>query len=279
MYRENPGLLAKYAREDIDWTKHTPNKLETVDIKNLYDSLWGVKPRITLPKLIDQEPELNLEDIMTPIDQQEIHKRITRIKASVAAGPDGLRKQDISRMAARELLWLWFNIVMVRGYQPAAWRKNRTTLLPKNGQDLSQVTNYRPITISSILARLYWGIVDQKLRRSVRMNPRQKGFTSEAGCFNNVHILSELLRHSKITEGLVAVQLDVSKAFDTVPHEIIGEALRRKGLPELVVQLVEDSYRNVETVVKNGEEEIQINIQRGVKQGNPLSPLIFNMVM
>lgn len=54
MYRENPGLLAKYVREGIDWTKHTTNKLETVDIKNLYDSLWGVKPRINLPKLIDQ---------------------------------------------------------------------------------------------------------------------------------------------------------------------------------------------------------------------------------
>lgn len=217
--------------------------------------------------------------VMMPIIVSKIDKRLARTKLNVAAGPDGLVKKDFSRMAAKEILRLWFNVILVRGYQPTAWRRNRTTLLPKDGLDHTNVTNYRPITISSILARLYWGIVDQRIRRCVKMNPRQKGFTTEAGCFNNVHIFSELLRHSKQTEGMVAVQLDVSKAFDTVPHEIIGEALRKKGLPELVVRLVVDSYDDVQTVVKNGEEEVAIKIQRGVKQGDPLSPLIFNMVM
>lgn len=223
---------------------------------------------------------MDLDMILDPIVPREIEKRITRTKANVgpAAGPDGLCRKDISSLAAKEIVRLWFNIILVRLYQPLAWRINRTMLLPKDGLDHTKVTN-RPITISSILARLYWGIVDQKLRRSVVINQRQKGFTSEAGCFNNVHILNELLRHSKTTEGLVAVQLDVSKAFDTVSHEAIGEALRRKGLPELVVRLVEDSYKNVRTIIKNGEDEIGIHIQRGVKQGDPLSPLIFNLVM
>jgi hypothetical protein len=111
------------------------------------------------------------------------------------------------------------------------------------------------------------------------ITPRQKGFTSEAGCFNNVHILSKLLQHSKVIEGLVAVQLDVSKAFDTIPHEAIGAALRKKGLPELVVRLVEDSYKDVHTIIKNKEDVIEIKLQRGVKQGDPLFPLLFNLVM
>ncbi|CAH2018675.1 unnamed protein product [Acanthoscelides obtectus] len=68
----------------------------------------------------------------------------------------------------------------------------------------------------------------RKLRAKARFSPRQKGFMNESGCFNNIHILNELLRHSKAKNGLVVTQLDVSKAFDTVPHQAIGHALRRK---------------------------------------------------
>ncbi|XP_039303390.1 uncharacterized protein LOC120357295 [Solenopsis invicta] len=133
LYRQNPGLLIKYVREDINWTEETKPDLSSEDIKDLYNSLWSTKPKIEPPKFGEQGPPLALERVFPPITTKD-------------------------------------------------------------------------------------------------------GFTSEAGCFNNVHILSELLRHSKNTEGLAAVQLDVSKAFDTIPHEAIGAALRKKGLPELVKQ-------------------------------------------
>ncbi|KAL0098628.1 hypothetical protein PUN28_020584 [Cardiocondyla obscurior] len=62
------------------------------------------------------------------------------------------------------------------------------------------------------------------------MNPkRQKGFVSEAGCYANVRILHELTHQMKKSGGGVGIQLDVSKAFDTVPHEAIPIALKRKG--------------------------------------------------
>jgi hypothetical protein len=112
-----------------------------------------------------------------------------------------------------------FNYILCCVKQPSQWRKNRTRLLLKDGKDAKRADSYRPLTIASLLSRLYWGIIDQKFRERVRFSPRQKGFVSEAGCFNNVHILNELLRHSKGNKcGLVAVQLDVSKAFDTIPH-------------------------------------------------------------
>lgn len=279
LYRQNPGLLAKYVRERIDWTEGTRTDLETADIRDLYNSLWGKKPQIDLPDFGEKETSLELDEVLTPVSGVEVRNRLARTKANVAPGPDGIVKKDVCNLTTKEVLRLWFNIIMVRSYQPVAWRTNRTTLLPKEGQDKSKATNYRPITISSILARLYWGIIDQKLKECVKMTRRQKGFTSEAGCFNNVHILSELLKHAKVSKGLVAVQLDVSKAFDTVPHEAVRAALRKKGLPELVVRLVADSYEDVCTKIQNKEETIEIKLQRGVKQGDPLSPLIFNLVM
>ena len=100
-----------------------------------------------------------MERVLSPITLKDMRDRITRTKATVATGPDGLTKQDVSLLARAEIIKLW--IIMIRAFQPETWRSNRTTLLPKDGQDWIKIINYRPITISSILSQLYWGIVDQ----------------------------------------------------------------------------------------------------------------------
>lgn len=167
------------------------------------------------------------------------------------------------------------------GVQLSEWRMNRTTLLHK-GKDLDGriVKNYRPLTVSSLLCRFYYGILDTKLRSAVEFTPRQKGFVFEPGCFNNVHILSEVLRHSKENaRDLVLVQLDVTKAFETVPHAAFAVALAAKGLSEQVIRIVEDSYRDVHTSIKVGSAAVDVFLQRGVKQGDPLSPFLSNTVM
>jgi hypothetical protein len=152
-------------------------------------------------------------------------------------------------------------------------------LLLKEGKDPTKAENYRPVTIGSLISRLYWGIIDQKLRARITSSPRQKGFVSEAGCFNDVHILNEALKIAKRRKGMVAVQLDISKAFDTVPHAAIEDALSRKGVPRCITRIIRDSYKDVSTVVKQGTTEVPIILKRGVKQGDPLSPLIFNALL
>jgi hypothetical protein len=137
---------------------------------------------------------------------------------------------------AQEILRFFFNFITACGQQPTPW-KSHTTLLLKQGKDPSRVENYRPVTIGSLLSRIYWGIFDQKLRAVVRFTPRQKGFVDEAGCFNDVHILNETLKLAKKTTGVVVVQLDISKAFDTVPHEAIEKALRTKETPHISLSL------------------------------------------
>jgi hypothetical protein len=68
---------------------------------------------------------------------------------------------------------------------------------------------------------------------------------------------------------MVATQLDVSKAFDTLPHQSIGDALHRKGVPEFLVNTILVSYKNIRTTIKQGSVEIPMELKRGVKQGDP----------
>jgi hypothetical protein len=105
------------------------------------------------------------------------------------------------------------------------------------------------LTIGSLISRIYWGILDQRLREQTTFSPRQKGFVSEAGCFNNIHILNEVIRAAKSREGMVGIQLDISKAFDTIPHEAIGPALRRQNIPDMICQAITGSYKGLKTII------------------------------
>jgi hypothetical protein len=222
LFKNCPGRLAQMVRDDVSVDEATDEggeQLNEKDVVELYTKLWGTKPAVQLPHLGDPEPPITEAEILPPISAEEIQKRISQTKYKSAAGPDGIQKRHINHWPVTEILHLLFNYILCCVKQPSQWRKNRTRLLLKDGKDAKRADSYRPLTIASLLSRLYWGIIDQKFRERVRFSPRQKGFVSEAGCFNNVHILNELLRHSKGNKcGLVAVQLDVSKAFDTIPH-------------------------------------------------------------
>lgn len=83
----------------------------------------------------------------------------------------------------------------------------------------------------------------------------------------------------KSNKGGVGVVLDISKAFDAVPHQAIEHAFRRKGIPSPITELVLESNRILFTRISHKDGNIEVVLQRDVKKGDPLSPLLFNIVM
>ncbi|XP_024875560.1 uncharacterized protein LOC112468100 [Temnothorax curvispinosus] len=282
LYRNNPAIFAKMVREGMDVRaldvgESASPSVESV--KELYEGLWGSLGQCDIDQR-EREATVpyNSAEILHLISKTEILKRFRSTRLRMAAGPDGLRKGDLMRNGGY-ILHAIFNVIMLALKQPSAWRCNRTTLLLKEGKDPSVAANYRPITISSILSRSYWGIMDQRLRNVVHLNARQKDFVPEMGCYNNINLLNEVLALAKKGKGIVATQVDIAKAFDSLPHPVIKYALLGKGLPEEVVALIMDSYKEAKTTMKCRNETFDIELRRGVKQGDPLSPFIFNVCM
>jgi len=84
------------------------------------------------------------------------------------------------------VLRLFYNLILIWKTQPTGWNKNRTILLPKQGKGPKNIGNYRPNTIGSILGRVYWGNIDNRLRGLTSFSNRQKGFVVESGYYNNM---------------------------------------------------------------------------------------------
>lgn len=98
------------------------------------------------------------------------------------------------------------------------------------------------------------------------LNLRQKGFTSENGYKISIDLFNAALSHSKRNNGRIFTIVDISKAFDTIPHSALKPFLARKGVPTPTIDLIEAMYNEDKTKIKTKDNiGVEIKILRGVK--------------
>ena len=73
--------------------------------------------------------------------------------------------------------------------------------------------------------------------------------------------------------------VDFKKAFDTIDHNKLWQALHRQGVPPQYIHLLESLYSQQAATVKTDKSSRHFHIERGVKQGDPLSALLFNALL
>jgi len=154
---------------------------------------------------------------------------------------------------------------------PKMWRENRTILIPKPG---------RGATIGSLLARIDSGIFDRRLRQFVSFADRQIGFSNLDDCKNNINLLWKAFSCMRADYGRVITIVDIVKAFDTNPHSALKQCLQSKDDSERIASHLGLMYNDCWTTLRMGSSHsIKIQLKRSVNQGNPLSPLLLNVIL
>lgn len=197
-----------------------------------------------------------------------------------APGPDGVSHRTWAAVSAAKRA-LVYNVILRTGSIPSEWKRSRTTFLPKRVGGERSVADYRPITIGSVGLRQLHRILAIRLNQEVMLDERQRGFIAADGCCENIAVLDALLWESRqsLREIHVAV-LDFAKAFDTVSHEAVIECARKKGLSPRFISYLAERYNEAEMVFEvNGSRSERYPVRRGVRQGDPLSPVVFNLIM
>uniref|UniRef100_A0A4W5LF61 Reverse transcriptase domain-containing protein n=1 Tax=Hucho hucho TaxID=62062 RepID=A0A4W5LF61_9TELE len=218
------------------------------------------------------------------ISAGEVYENLKEMKKGTAAGPDGVtRERLLSWDPNGAKLACLFSMWLVTGALPSTFKECRTTLIPKtpNPVERLQIGGWRPITISSVVARLFSRIITARLARACPISPRQRGFISAPGCSENLMLLQGLIRQSrKQRTPLAVVFVDFAKAFDSVSHEHLQSVLEQRGLDRHIMALIGSTYEKSTTrITIDGVRSSVIDMSVGVKQGDPMSPLLFNLAL
>ncbi|KRY44257.1 Retrovirus-related Pol polyprotein from type-1 retrotransposable element [Trichinella britovi] len=216
------------------------------------------------------------------LSRNEVTLHLKLMSAKTSAGFDGVQVLHI-RKCDPVCLAKAFNCFLLARYIPPQLKDCRTTLIPKTDNPRPDAEDYRPITIASCIYRLFSKIVTRRLENCISLHPRQKAFRSGTdGAFGNITTLTTIVRDAhKSGKELNIVCVDLAKAFDTVNHSSIDRALRMHGLDANSRALIAEMVTGSTTVIKGdgGVLSNKIEIYQGVRQGDPISPLLFNSVM
>ena len=169
------------------------------------------------------------------------------------------------------------NISIIHNFVPDDWKKAKMCPIFKKG-DPSLPTNYRPIsllpTMSKVLERVISNQVYGFLERNKLIHPHQFGYRYGHSCEGLLlKVLDYVAKERDKGKHVLNVYIDLTKAFDTVPWEIMFHKLRHYGLPVSWFQSYL-SNRKMYTRVADSDSSVE-DILCGVPQGSILGPLLF----
>lgn len=234
------------------------------------------------------------DSFTAPIDEHEV-SRILRSMPNSSPGPDGIEYRQIRRFEGSiQVLTTIYNICREWRKIPTNWKQANITMIYKGKGPKNDIQNWRPISVMQTMYKLYTAIWARRLQRLCSMrktnnsatqelltSTEQVGFEKSEGCSEHVFTLRSIINHSRTHKNQLSLMwLDLKNAFGSVPHEVIQAMLTKLGLPGLFNEIVNDLYTNAVSTIKVGQSRSQpIPISAGVKQGDPLSPLLFNLVL
>ncbi|KAK3523014.1 hypothetical protein QTP86_011091 [Hemibagrus guttatus] len=225
----------------------------------------------------------SVEQEVDKIRKDEVRKALKRMKSGKAVGPDDIPVEIWKCLgeAAVEFLASLFNRVLESERMPEEWRRSVLVPIFKNKGDVQSCSNYRGIKLMSHTMKVWERVVEARLRKVVEICEQQYGFMPRKSTTDAIFALRILME--KYRDGqreLHCVFVDLEKAYDRVPREELWYCMRKSGVAEKYVRVVQDMYERSRTVVRCavGQTE-EFKVEVGLHQGSALSPFLFAIVM
>jgi hypothetical protein len=233
--------------------------------------------------LSDNVPSAETDNsIMDPMSTKEIKNKL-RSMSNSAPGKDRVEYRHLKMVDPEcKVLGLIFNKCLEENKVPLSWKQSTTILIYKKGSS-DDPSNFRPIALMSCIYKLFTSILSSRVSHfaidSDLISAEQKSAKPSEGCHEHSFTLQSVVADCKRNQkNCFLAWLDLRNAFGSISHTIYT-TLQHMGFPNSLIRLIKDIYTDATTIVKTkrDEEKDPVQVNAGVKQGCPISPILFNL--
>ncbi|KAK9701489.1 Reverse transcriptase (RNA-dependent DNA polymerase) [Popillia japonica] len=257
-------------------------------------------------------------NLYRPVGEEEIRSSV-RNWSNSAPGPDGITIAQVKRCPTNLLEALFNIVLYrrmtpstwkasrtkSRDVQPIFWKPCSTSTVTawirrtgaqspsdprsKGCSIVSWQRGSPPPLIGSTVQRLLHRVLAKRLTTTIELHPAQRGFREVDGTLANIIMLEHYIKLRRLKgKTYNIVSLDIRKAFDTVSHPAILRAMQRfgidDGMQDFIMSTITDAYTNPrhpprDAALWDRRWNAGFHHENGVKQGDPLSPVLFNIVL
>lgn len=293
IYESDPAKMAEMAKQHHDNIQKDGEDITTPEQRDR-DIATALKS-ITSKIEGDQAESMGAE-----ISRDDVELSLKFAKTGTAPGLDGIQYEvwktvharyvEDSRHQARasldivKLLTAAYEDVRVHGVCASTnLAEGWMSPIYKEKGERTKVVNYRPITLLNTDYKLLSKILAIRLADVAPgiVHPAQAGFVPGRRLRNHTQLAKMMINWAEATEvnGAI-VALDQEKAYDKIAHDYLWKVLEVFGIPETFTNMVKSLYGVARTsVVINGVTSETYRIYRGVRQGDPLSCLLFDLAI
>uniref|UniRef100_A0A8C4S0K8 Reverse transcriptase domain-containing protein n=1 Tax=Erpetoichthys calabaricus TaxID=27687 RepID=A0A8C4S0K8_ERPCA len=269
------------------------NGEEIIDHKNIMHAFRDYYKSLYSTELKEDNTQSNafLDTLETPqidaLSAEELDKRLTltelldaikSLQSGKSAGPDGYPVEFYKKFSTQLAPLLLATFTEARDNQilPQTFRQAFITVFPKQNKDLLQCESYRPISLLNNDVKILSKILARRMEKVLPsvISQDQTGFIKGRHLFSNLRRLFNVIYSpAKSNTPEILLLLDAEKAFDMIEWNYLFTALEKFGFGPNICGLL---YTNPEaSVCINNICSDYFKLERGTRQGCPLSPLLF----